>query len=85
MLLSGPARMPGQLDVEESLPGLGSDLPGGLDQAAHRPDERHDVADSDGRVDRAGRRGARGELVDRCSYPARGGGVGPARWRSRLA
>ena len=79
-LLSGPAaRMPASWMSRNRCQASGSDLSGGLHQPAHRQDKRHDVARGDARVHRAGRYGARGELVDRCSYPVSGGVVGLAR------
>ena len=79
-LLSGPAaRMPASWMSRNRCQALGSDLTGGLHQPAHRQDQRHDVARGDARVHRAGRYGACGELVDRCSYPVSGGVVGLAR------
>ncbi len=61
------------MDVEEPLPGAGSDFSGGLHEPAHAPDQRQDVAGGDTRVHRAGGHGAGGELVDRGPDPAGGG------------
>jgi hypothetical protein len=70
----------GEVDIEESLPGPGSDIPGGLHQPAHRPDERHDVSGGGVRAHRAGCYGGN----PRGSGGARAAGQGrraPARLR----
>src|SRR5580704_19608707 len=72
-----------QVDVEESLPGPRSDVPGSafpgrLHEPAHPPDERQDVAGGGARVHRAGRNGAGGELVQCGPYPVHGRVLGTA-------
>src|ERR1700759_1369461 len=64
------------MDVEESLPGAGRDLAGGLGQPAHAPDQGHHVADGHAGVQRARGQGPAGELLDRSGDLAGGGASG---------
>jgi hypothetical protein len=67
-----------QVDLEEPLPGPGGGTAGRLGEAAHGPDERHDVAEGDAGVEGARRQRPRGELLDRGPHLEHRGTVGAA-------
>jgi hypothetical protein len=66
------------VDGEVAAPGVRGEVGGGLNEAAHGPDQRHDVGGGDAWCHGPGGDGARGELLDRRSQPRPGGWVGGA-------